>query len=404
MFIKALLAGLLLLIIISEIYAQPVNLVNSQDHNFRLIKLHYENSGGEKGVTTFEYNIQGELYRAVWELLDGTRFSINYYSYDNNRLIRKYREFSDSITSEEIFSYNHHGQLINEQFNRSDGMFGTAKHLIDGHGHTIKSICRKDKGWLDADISYLYNDQGKRVKGFIFQGNTQVGYINYEYDKEDNPVLETWDFNGEWNQQFRYEYESIQCQIYSSSNVFIRHNCDFRLIGEDYMFDQETGGPSFYEYNSLGRLIKKEFNRSDGFKTITTYDYNDTGRLQKSNRMYSDGKTGEFSYQYNENGQLVQRLFERSDGIKGSERYKYDKNGKLVMGCYDNFDSWLNGSLTFECDRYGNLSHGFFIGQDGFDADIDFQCDSYGNVIRIHWDFSFDKSQTYIFNYKKLND
>jgi len=249
-----------------KVSAQPVNHVNSPNPNCRLIKLHYENSLGEQGVTTFEYNIHGKLYRAVWELLNGSRHSINYYKYDeNNRLIRKYREFSDSLTSEEIFQYNKHGQLINEQFSRSDGISGTAKHLVDEHGNPIKSICHKDKGWLDADISYLFNDQGKRLKGFIFQGNDQIGHIDFEYDSADNLIQETWDFSGKWNQQFRYEYEAVQCQIFSSSNVFIRPTCDFRLIGENYVFNQETRGPSFYEYNSQGRLIKKEFKRSDGF-------------------------------------------------------------------------------------------------------------------------------------------
>jgi len=365
--------------------AQPVRLVNDPDPNHQLIKLHYENSGGEKGVTTFDYNVRGDLTQAVWELLDKTRHSINYYSYNNkNQLVRKYREFSDSITSEETFEYNTEGQLIKENFTRSDGISGSTEYILNENGRIIKTICRNSKGWLNADISYLYNDPGKKSKGFVFNGNDQIGDIKYDFDNADNLVRETWDFNGRWRQEFNYEYESKDCKPFTSSNVFIRSNCDFILILEEYTFNDETVGPSYFEYDNMGKLVKKEFIRSDNLKTVTTYVYNDLGQLISSHRTYSDNKTAIFSYAYNSYGQMISRTFERSDGLKGAEEYTYDAHGKLIQGIYENFDSWLNGEISFEHDEYGNLLTGHFKGKDNFDAEINFTCDAYGNVIRIH--------------------
>jgi len=56
----------------------------SENIKYRLTKLHYKNSTGENGVTIFEYNENGSQTKAVWKLLDGTRNSLNYYSYDEN--------------------------------------------------------------------------------------------------------------------------------------------------------------------------------------------------------------------------------------------------------------------------------------------------------------------------------
>ena len=74
---------------------------------FKLAKLHYSNSRGEKGITVFDYSSKGDLDIAVWHLLDGSRNSINYYDVNEDGSVAKnHREFSDGTTSTKFFRYN----------------------------------------------------------------------------------------------------------------------------------------------------------------------------------------------------------------------------------------------------------------------------------------------------------
>ena len=140
----------------------------------------------------------------------------------------------------------------------------------------------------------------------------------------------------------------------------------------------------------------------DLLKTVTTYEYDEKGLLMKSFRKYSDGRKAKFSYHFNENKQLVRRLFYSDYGFEGSETYQYDENGRLFEAKWSKFDTWLTGTITFEYDANNKLKTGFFKGENNFDANINFEVDSESNITKIHWDFSFGKTQTYWFKYTKL--
>ncbi len=72
--------------------------IKAVDNEFRLIKLHYENLSGEKGLTTFFYNEKGLMHQAHWELLDGSRSSENYYTYDEEgNLIKNIANFQIAL-------------------------------------------------------------------------------------------------------------------------------------------------------------------------------------------------------------------------------------------------------------------------------------------------------------------
>ncbi len=97
-----------------SIYAQPFG---DAAANFRIIRLDYDNSSGEKGVTDFKYDSTGKIIKSYWSLIDSTRSSNNFYEYDTNGwLISAYREYSDGITSSEIFSYDNFGNKISRDF------------------------------------------------------------------------------------------------------------------------------------------------------------------------------------------------------------------------------------------------------------------------------------------------
>lgn len=371
---------------------------------YELKKLHYTNSTGEKGLTEFEYDETGLMYQANWGLVNGNRSSINYYTYNTDGLmIVKYREFSDGLISTQTFDYDLSGNLISEQFESSDGRTGITTFEYDERRILLKANCEKYSGWFDGVILYEYNSGGRLIGGSLQQSGQDVGFIKYRYDEIGNLNEECWEFSNLWNQTFTFECEKYQVpsrKTYTSSNVFITNTYYYRLTKENYNYSNQTGGPSFYIYDDDGKLIKKVFERSDGFSTETTYEYDQDGLLTNSYRNYSDGLTAKFNYEFNGNRRLTKRSFKRSDGLSGAEIYYYDKKMELTRAEYTNFDHWLSGIISFNCNDE-RLSSGLFDGND-FDADISFQYNGNGNIIEIRWEFTFGGFQTYSFEYEKI--
>lgn len=401
--------GIAYLLVICSIFIGCSNDTAPQTEDAKMIritKLQYENTSGENGVTTFFYDDNGLMTKARWELLDGSRYSENYLSLNKRgQVIRKYREFSDNLTSDNWYEYDDDGNLIGEKFERSDGNTGTTQYIYDENNKRTKADCDGLNGWFFGDIDYNHNDEGRIVSADITRDGENIGTIAYTYNEHDSLETEIWDFGGEWGQTFRYEYEEYQMPQrinYTSANVFIANPDKYRVKIENYDYNNEQGGPSYYEYETGGKLVKKTFERSDGLKTETTFEYNDIGLLLKSYRAYHDGKTGTFEYVYNGNRKLIERLFKRSDGFEGSEYYEYDGKGLLKKALYKGFDTWLNGEITFTHDEQGNLITGFFKGENDFDANIEFTCSDSGNVTKIHWKFTFDQTQTYQFEYEEI--
>ena len=389
-----------LIFLISVLNLVTINYAKASDT--LLVKhLHYENSSGEEGKTTFYYSEDNKNYKAKWELLDGSRYSINYHFLDeNNHLIRKYREFSDSIRSNNFYKYDNLGNLVEDYFERSDGVKGIVWYKYE-NGKKVEANCRGLNGWFYGIIKYEYLED-KLVKAKIYKEGREVGNIEYKYDNQDYLITEYWDFGGKWNQTFTYEYfkpEDKKPLSYSYSSPFLKETKEFIVKTENYDWNNEQGGPSKYVYEG-NKLVKKVY-EYENLKTITTYVYDKEGLLMKSFRNYSDGRKAEFSYHYNDNRKLVRRLFHGKNGFVGTESYKYDENGKLLEAEWSKFDTWLSGTITFSYNENNKLKSGIFKGENGFDADIDFEEDSNNNITKINWEFTFGKTQTYWFDYEK---
>ena len=89
------------------------------------------------------------MSKAIWELEDGSRTSLNFYEHDaDGNLINKYREFSDSLTSNQIYNYNDDGKLLVEYFQRSDSISGTVTYEYDSDGNLFKANCDGLAGWF----------------------------------------------------------------------------------------------------------------------------------------------------------------------------------------------------------------------------------------------------------------
>lgn len=363
------------------------------------IFLHYENSSGENGISIFEYDGNRQLTRARWQLTDTSRWSTNYYFYDeNNLLLEKYREFSDGLISSLKYGYNKNGQKISETFTRSDGISGTSTFDYNATGNLEKVNCNKYSGWFDGEIIYTYNESENPVSGTLLRNGEELGKIEFTYYENGNLKTEKW-ITPNWNQTFLWEYADLP-QTCTSSNVFIAENSRFVLASEDYSYNGENGGPSYFRYSNDGKLIQKTFVRSDSLKTETYYNYTSENQLEKSIRNYNNGSTAEFFYTYNTNRQLTGRVCKNLNGKEATENYVYDGNGKLIRARWKNFDGWLSGTLEFEHAPNGTIHSAVFKG-DEFDAKLQFEYDDFGNLGSIVWNFSFGKFQRYSFTYSE---
>ena len=370
--------------------------------NFRLIALKYSNSSGERGITDFEYNALGQLTFSRWKNHTGDRSSINRYELNKKgEIVEKNRIFSDSISSKQTFEYNLCSKILKETFSRSDGITGEVIYSYNVHGKLASATCKQMNGWFTGNIEYVYNSYDVLDEALIKKDDKPIGMISYQYDINGNLILEKWDFNGTWEQLFMYEYIAVPDTVYTASNPFIVNSGYYRIENEYYSYEGGGEGPSSYEYSG-NKLIKKIFQRSDGLTTETSYQYDESGILLSSTRNYSDRKSAEFYYAFNDNGQMTRRWFKRSDGLEGEERFIYDAEGRLIMAEYQKMDAWLTGTMAFSHDPGGLPLKGYFKGDENFDADVYFFYDDYKNLVKIRWDFSFGKSQTYTFQYKVI--
>lgn len=366
----------------------------------RLARMAYTNSGGEQGMSIFHYRRDGVLGAGSWFLLDRSRYSANYYIYDDNgQLTEKYREFSDGLVSTQHFEHDSAGRVTKESFQRSDGVGGYADFTWDGSGRLLTADCHKFRGWFNGFIRYQY-ENGRLASATITREDKPFGGIRYVYGDDGRLQSETWDLGGgQWSQTFSYEYETAPEMVFSASSPLLMMNSRYRVVAESYDYNAQGGGPSHYTYDADGRLLKKVFERSDGLSTETSYVFDNAGKLISSHRVYHDGRTAEFSYSYDKALRLTGKTFRQSNGEEGFEEYSYDRLGRLTGATYQNMDFWLNGELSFDYDGWGHIAAGHFTSKDSYDADLEFETDDRGNVRRMHWLFSNGMTQTYTFEY-----
>lgn len=372
-----------------------------QYDDVRLARMGYTNTDGEDGLSIYHYRRDGVMGAGTWLLTDRSRYSANYYIYDEHgRMLEKYREFSDGLVSTQRFENDSAGRVTKESFERSDGVGGYADFTWDETGRLLTADCQKFRGWFNGFIRYQYESE-RLASAAITREDKPFGVIRYLYGQDGRLQSETWDLgDGRWSQTFSYHYEPTPARVFSASSPLLMMSPAYRVTGESYDFNSQGGGPSFYTYDGEGRLQKKVFERADGLRTETSYVFNDAGSLVSSHRAYHDGRTADFLYSYDNALRLTGKTFKQSTGEDGFEKYHYDRLGRLVGASYRNMDFWLNGELTFSYDTWGHIETGHFDGQDGYDAELEFKTDEHGNVLRMHWQFSNGMTQTYTFEYE----
>ncbi|MBN2282198.1 MAG: hypothetical protein JXQ65_16570 [Candidatus Marinimicrobia bacterium] len=365
---------------------------------FRIIRSFYSNTSGEEGQTKFLYNEKGILTRGFWSLKDGSRHSVNYYEHNaNGNILSVYRDFSDSLTSFERMTYTKNGDKIAEYFSSSDGRSGSATCQYE-EGLLASADLDHYKGWLTGQMKFRYNTEKRLVSAQLFHQEKAVADVDYRYDPWGNLIEETWDFAGKWGQKFLYQYENLKLPKNFYSSPFLQVPHGVRILKEDYSFNGEINGASFYQYNENGLLKIKNYVRSDSVSTITHFEYDGEGKLSQSYRSYSDRRRAYFTYHYDERKNLVARNCIIDKSLAGYEYYFYDAENQLVKAVLSQFDGWLSGVILFEHTPGQEIKRGYFRDQTGLNAEISFTYEK-DLCTEILWNFSDGRFQKYNFIY-----
>lgn len=381
------------------LYGQPFD-YNAED--YQLKELQYENASGEIGLTTFLFNNKGNIYKAVWRNIENQRYSENYYIRRHGKLKKIYREFSDSLTSSKVFMHDSLGRIIKEEFERSDGKEGHAFYFYDSKGKLKEMDCQGLNGWFHGKISYIYDKNGLKKLAKITRDNKEIGTIQFKYSKNENLLEEHWDFKGKWSQRFKYVYTPKNIKTWANSNPLLNIPRGYRIKYENYSYNNDLGGPSYFKYNKKGQLVEKTFVRNDGLRTKTNYAYDKNNAMIRSERHYASGEKALFTYKYNPYGQIKEKSYQHSNGSSGRESFLYDANGRLIAARYDNMDTWLTGTLFFKHNMFDQITGADFIADKGYTAEIDFSLTKEGLAYEILWKFSFGATQLYVFEYEYI--
>jgi hypothetical protein len=378
---------------------QPLDHVQE---GFRLSRLLYENSLGEKGTTEFYYDADGRVSSAYWELADKSKHSTNTYQYNHRGLlVSVFREFSDNVTSFEVYTYNERGNRIAERFCRSDRVRGTAAYHYDASGRRVRATFQHHKGWLDAEAMYQFDAGGRLQTATLMSDEDTTGRIAYAYDAGGNLSREVWRFAQGWTQTYVYEYVPTTCRMWSIPNPLITNTCQFRVVREEYTYNDTLSGPSIYEYAPEGVLVRKTFNRSDGMKTVTTFEYDPERRLSRSVRHAGDGAESEFVYDYDPAGRMILRTQMSAGTVVSTESFQYGGQGRLQREIMQNVDNWLTGIVVYESDSRGRLQKGRFRGYGAIAAELSFAYDPAECLREVTWRFSSGTMQRYTFTYER---
>ncbi len=376
--------------------------------DIHLLRLHYQNSSGEEGVSVFDFDEKGHITKGLWYLLNGKRNSVNFYDVDKNgRVIEKFRIFSDGFTSTTFYVYDAQNHITEEIFSRSDGVKGSAQFFYNETGALEKSVFNNTQGWLSGTVIYAYGKKGHCTKADIYQKEQKVGEIEYTYNEDDLLEREHWDFNGRWSQTFLYEYDDYSRSepfSFTPSNPFLSESPLYKLSQEKYTYSDEFNGCSYFEYDK-SRLVRKiYYSQGKSVVTVTHLYYDGNRKLINALRRYADGRSAVFIYSYNDKRKITEKkaLFTNGDMIL--ENYAYNENGRLAEAQLTNFDSWINGTITFQHNEKGRITLGKFQGRDDVRADIDFSYHDNGMLSKIIWHFNSGDFQQYLFGYCAVDE
>jgi YD repeat-containing protein len=300
---------------------------------------------GKDDITTFAYDDDSaDLLTVIRPLIGATGFS----DYNTAGQVGRVKDVNGQSKE---FTYDGRGR-ITATIHQADNSRKTISYNLSG------SVAVN----TDEDGVSRYFDYDGVTGRLIRRSDMEGNYITYQYDAQGNRIeMSKYDVDDNRNSRKRWSYQ--QPDIPGKLWKEIKADGTIKEYGYDFegniaaVTDFE-GHPTFYEYDTLNRLVKVV---QPGNGT-TSYDYDNHGNLVS----VTDAENHETTFVYDD----MARMVSTSSPDSGTAIYVYDAAGNLVTKT----DA---GSITvqYEHDLLNRLTAVWFpdSGQDilyGYDGGI----------------------------------
>lgn len=276
-----------------------------EDTKYLLITETYHEFG-ETNITSYEYDEDGHCIKEVTKKQSGEIYE-NDYTWKENQLV-----------SSEVF-------FNEEMIIHRDYLYDSATgYLLQRKDYNAEGIMTQ---------MYEYLPEESKVTGDQVLKSNYHEYSRSSYDTDGELFsIDLMDVNGvPYHSEMISEGETIvtlECSL--DENRRVTSGCNYAR-GNDGWAQNIT---FYYEYDELGRLIRKESTSSDDYKLISEYTYDDKGNRILCKESDSAGNSQEIRYEYNADGNITLETYVNSAGeIYDTYETKYDENGNKIYYC-----------------------------------------------------------------------
>lgn len=255
----------------------------------------------------------------------------------------------------------------------------------------------------------IYNEYGNPlVEQNIFTATQNYYTYSYQYDDNQNLILEKCEMNGTlfYTEQYGYDEENRpvwrlskeglstveyddagnvikRVSEYTGTTVEYLYDAQQNLMQETHSYDGEVTLITKNEYNDKGQLVKTIMNLCPG-ESVITYTYDEKGNLLLEDKMQSNGINIRHEYQYDERGNRIQTSYYSSLSNVGSDYYwEYDERGNVTKETHE-VDGETEYVFSSIYDQSGNciqITREYVLDDCVFQTDYEY--DSKGNLLKV---------------------
>ena len=282
----------------------------------------------------------------------------------------KAKQSAKQRTLDDIEKAKRANKTITETDETENGTY-TIETKYDALGNEEKRTVKREDGSI-CSIDEFNNGVISKTQSFFPEGAI-AGDI--EYNNHGKPLRER-SYSPDPNEPGKIE-DTIEYEYYGNGNLKSKHNIGGLIEKEESYY--ENGNPKYKrnmmqyeEYNEKGQLIKSgTINRKTGEDRHTTlYEYDDLGRVIKKSYTYAEGELGddgttEISYEgnikkhvsKNPTGQVKQIRTEETLTNGSNRTCVYSPDGVLRTEQVNSFDETkgLSSSKTIIFDKTGQM-------------------------------------------------
>ena len=318
----------------SMVAGNQIDIYNGYDEKGQLTSIETDSATYSYLYDSFgnntEIKVNGQsLVQYIYAANNGKLLQKNYgnnhsvsYLYDGvDRIIGICYNGSQSATF--TYSYNAGGQVSEHKDLKNDLVY---TYNYDGSGKLIQTTAKSiSSNKVSYTVKNTYDDQGRLSSVFNYYTDTKaapLSYTEYSYDEAGNLTVVNL---GGTSVSWQYEYDELGRLSKKELNKTYDNNT---YITQNYNYKNHNG-----TYTS-GQVSNTVLHDSAG-DTTTEYSYDNAGNISKITIRLNGTITSEYSYEYDAKGQLVRENI-NSQAAPSYSTYKYtftdgyDDSGNLL--------------------------------------------------------------------------